>query len=1056
MSALKPRPTNKSRESGRRALKPPPKAKPLVGLSKSMNDLKRMADDIADFLSVDNTMNTVLVTGDSGTGKTIFVDLIRQRAKDKSGKRSLALDCSTIEPNLIRSELFGYLKGAFTGAVKDKEGLLKQAEGCILFLDEIGNLSKELQSALLSALEHREVMPVGGSFAKDQYKTNFGLICATNKNVKETDQFSKELYYRIALWHVEIPPLSERKIDIIPFICDILSKHGESRNSKKRHCWSLRNLYCLVEYDWKEGGYRELEQEILHLLRNGTLSNGFYSRFSHQIDREPIIEKDMTLEVLIDNNGQPEQIKYAGNQIIAWYYRRNPERTYKAVFTKGILDHLVKQRFLIYLDFPDKTNISSSSRLHDRLKDVAIYIMPEDLLELIRKEIEYYETYIPSNVIDPRISFDSALFFMGLMSPDQKYKPDKYIPYTSFRFIIEEKHPTQHEEQIKKHFEFPEDSIPRPKGERLDIPEMKSSMEEQRIMSDLLLKYGYAELNEELMKLLLKQKYLHGTPWEELKKSSWFAVPYEAIDPSIRDFVKKINELPYVATSGSCAGHTEEEWRARDMVPPPPDENHAYVSVYVPTDRRRDFLKWLKEHVDIEEVDIHMQPIGFSKVADPFLGGSFFERWWPTRDEAFTSDKVFNLSIVSKKLHMPLKVRYGGFTTFNGISKERYYLNFNKDEIFKALIASEGHFRNFTELKEDKKGFLNCIVKHLADAEGHCDEAISHALIAENEETSRSFLELRDNIRDLRRYIQSSPITRDEGIREIRQIRRNFEAFNQDYDISKCETCGDPEEVMEEITRILNDLKKTPLEVAPHEPEADEFILMERDMAEKLIEKLSDKYGVEPPKLVISEDCHEPNAGLYSAGQIMVCRSGVNLHVLAHEFWHHIQRENGMHMDEGEAERFAVDLFKQPIEKGLYALHNHSHSEGKMVKNIKDVAVVYGGQNIGQGIERAMQWVDTQYPEGVMGIQLSLLADIIGALGGVAGALYLGAPWDLLAALVGGHLSTDLWRHAEAMIMPLGMPVAVPPSRVYSRYTVKPQTPIPQAPVPRGRYQITG
>ncbi|GAH88501.1 unnamed protein product, partial [marine sediment metagenome] len=109
-------------------------------------------------------------------------------------------------------------------------------------------------------------------------------------------------------------------------------------------------------------------------------------------------------------------------------------------------------------------------------------------------------------------------------------------------------------------------------------------------------------------------------------------------------------------TSGSCAGHTEEEWRARDMVPPPPEENHAYVSVYVPTDKRRDFLKWLKEHMDINEVDIHMEPIGFSKVADPFLGGSFFERWWPTRDEAFTSDKVFNLSIVSKKIHMPLKM----------------------------------------------------------------------------------------------------------------------------------------------------------------------------------------------------------------------------------------------------------------------------------------------------------------------------------------------------------------------------------------------------------------
>lgn len=189
--------------------------------------------------------------------------------------------------------------------------------------------------------------------------------------------------------------------------------------------------------------------------------------------------------------------------------------------------------------------------------------------------------------------------------------------------------------------------------------------------------------------------------------------------------------------------------------------------------------------------------------------------------------------------------------TFSGISKEGYYLNFNRDEIFKNLIASEGHFRNFTNLKEDEKGFLNCIVKHLADAEGHCDEAISHALIAENEETSRSFLELRDTIRDFRRYIQSSPITRDEGIKEIRKIRRCFEAFNPDYDVSKCETCGDPAEVMDEITKILDNLKKKPLAVAAHEPIANEFLLMERELAEKLITKLSEKYGVEPPKIEI-------------------------------------------------------------------------------------------------------------------------------------------------------------------------------------------------------------
>ena len=140
-------------------------------------------------------------------------------------------------------------------------------------------------------------------------------------------------------------------------------------------------------------------------------------------------------------------------------------------------------------------------------------------------------------------------------------------------------------------------------------------------------------------------------------------------------------------------------------------------------------------------------------------------------------------------------------TIFNKKSKEAYYLNFNRDEIFKNLIASEGHFRNFINLKEDTAGYLNCIVKHLADAEGHCDEAISHALIAETKDESQYFLELRDEIRGFRRWIQSSPITRDEGIREIRKLRRRFEAFNSAYDVSKCETCGDSEEIMAEVTK---------------------------------------------------------------------------------------------------------------------------------------------------------------------------------------------------------------------------------------------------------------
>ena len=386
-------------------------------------------------------------------------------------------------------------------------------------------------------------------------------------------------------------------------------------------------------------------------------------------------------------------------------------------------------------------------------------------------------------------------------------------------------------------------------------------------------------------------------------------------------------------------------------------------------------------------------------------------------------------------------------STFNGISKERYYLSFNKDEIFKNLIASEGHFRNFTELKEDKAGFLNCIVKHLADAEGHCDEAISHALIAESEDSSRGFLELRDKIRDLRRYVQSSPITRDEGIREIRKIRRSFEAFNPDYDVSKCETCGDPTEVMEDITKIISDLKNNAQKTASHENDAEDFLIMEKEMADKVIAKLSEKYGVTPPELVISDKCHEPNVGLYSAGQIMVCKTGVNLHVLAHEFWHHVQKEKGMHIDEGEAEKFAIELFASPHQKGLYSIHAHSHTDSKMVKSIKDVGVIYGLQQLGYAADYGLKYANTLRPEGLLGQPIAFWGDILGAIGGVLGALYLRAPYDLAAAVVGGYLSTDLWNQLARMVP---MRVAMPPPLVYT----PPGTVTTPAVTQKGRYVV--
>ncbi|GAG81733.1 unnamed protein product [marine sediment metagenome] len=161
-----------------------------------------------------------------------------------------------------------------------------------------------------------------------------------------------------------------------------------------------------------------------------------------------------------------------------------------------------------------------------------------------------------------------------------------------------------------------------------------------------------------------------------------------------------------------------------------------------------------------------------------------------------------------------------------------------------------------------------------------------------------------------------------------------------------------------------------------------------------------------------------------------------------------------MHMDEGEAEKFAVDLFAAPLQKGLYSIHAHSHNERKMVKTIKDVGIIYGLQQVGFGTDYLLKWADTQMPLGFLGQPVSLWGDLFGALGGILGALYLNAPYDLAAATVGGYVSTDLWNHLIRLTAPAL--VARPPPLVYTPAgTIVRPAPAAAAVVQPGRYQIT-
>jgi two-component system response regulator HydG len=178
------------------------------------------------------------------------------------------IDCGSLVPTLMESELFGYVKGAFTGANRSKEGLLASAQGGTVFLDEIGELPLDLQAKLLRALQEKEVRPVG---ATHRIPINVRILAATNRNLTaavEQGRFRKDLYYRLSVVNLRIPPLRERKQDIPLLAAHFLERM--SRETGTTHTLSDDALRTLVDYEWP-GNVRELENS---LDRACTLSSG--------------------------------------------------------------------------------------------------------------------------------------------------------------------------------------------------------------------------------------------------------------------------------------------------------------------------------------------------------------------------------------------------------------------------------------------------------------------------------------------------------------------------------------------------------------------------------------------------------------------------------------------------------------------------------------------------------------------------------------------------------------------------------------------------------------
>lgn len=233
----------------------------IIGRSRPMLDLFELIEKVAE------SNATVLIQGESGTGKELAARAIHQLS-DRKGKNFVPVNCAAIPDDLLESELFGHVKGSFTGAYANRAGRFEMADKGTLFLDEIGDMKANLQVKLLRVLQNREIEPVGST--KSQ-KVDVRIIAATNKNLEElvaNKDFREDLYYRLSVIPITIPPLRERRDDIPILINNFLSLFNNDRkHAVKGFSRDAMDILCC--YEWP-GNVRELENlvERLVILKN--------------------------------------------------------------------------------------------------------------------------------------------------------------------------------------------------------------------------------------------------------------------------------------------------------------------------------------------------------------------------------------------------------------------------------------------------------------------------------------------------------------------------------------------------------------------------------------------------------------------------------------------------------------------------------------------------------------------------------------------------------------------------------------------------------------------
>lgn len=268
-----------------------PKVQEIIGNSKPITDIKKTIDKVAP------TEARVLITGENGTGKELVARWIHEKSKRSSGP-FVEVNCAAIPTELLESELFGHEKGAFTGATSRRIGKFEQADGGTLFLDEIGDMSRDAQAKVLRALQQHQIVRVGGN---EQIPVDVRILSATNKDLLEEineNRFREDLYHRINVIPIHVPPLRDRRDDIPQLAKSFLQELSEKDIVFSGKEFSDEALDRLKEYPWS-GNVRELHNAVERLVILAS---------DHVIDEDEV-------EELVSGKKKPEHLEHMVDDI---------------------------------------------------------------------------------------------------------------------------------------------------------------------------------------------------------------------------------------------------------------------------------------------------------------------------------------------------------------------------------------------------------------------------------------------------------------------------------------------------------------------------------------------------------------------------------------------------------------------------------------------------------------------------------------------------------------------------------------------------------------------